>query len=296
MTYSHELGFQTRLRTAVARSRTSLCVGIDAHTANLPSFFARELARDTARYLETFAFTLIDAAASRVPAVKLQSAFFEAFGAAGFGVLQKALARARAAGLVTILDAKRGDIASTMAAYGHMAFEVMAADCLTVTPYMGLDVVQPLEPWLARGSGIYVVWVSSNPGGALVQDMRAASPEGSQTVAEALLKALIRNFEQRGLVEALGLVLGATRVDTLPEHILLLLEKAALLLPGVGAQGGVVTPRTLALIRRQGTALVPQSRSLSRIDPEMESWEAYADCVVARIEKEAAALAFVPSP
>ena len=163
--------FAEKLRENISRTGSFLCVGIDPPLGKYGDFLEKERQRlGSKSFLERFAIHMVEAAAGRVPAVKLQSAFFEAHGSEGFAALETAMKKAREHGLITILDAKRGDISSTMAAYGHMAFEAMDADALTITPYMGLDVLSPLWPWLKSGRGVYVVWVSSNPSGALVQD------------------------------------------------------------------------------------------------------------------------------
>lgn len=266
--------FLPRLKAKIAETKTSLCVGIDPHVDDLPPFFAGELRRlGPQGFLEQWSSVLIDGAAGRVPAVKPQSAFFEAFGAPGFAALQSTIERANAKGLLTILDAKRGDISSTMAAYGRMAFDVMKADALTVTSYIGLDSVDPLLPWLKAGKGVYVVWVSSNPGGALLQD----------SVHERLFDALVAQFKRHGISDALGLVLGATKVDTISASLFDRLGQVSLLLPGVGAQGGQVTPK-LTKILAAGNSLVPQSRSLAGPSADDASWQQYGEKVRSRIE------------
>lgn len=274
--------FLPRLRRKIAEVGNGLCVGIDPPLDGLPPFFRDELAKRGARdYLETYAAVLIEATAGIAPAVKFQSAYFEAHGAPGFEALEAAIAKARSRGLVTILDAKRGDIASTMAAYGVMAFERMQADALTITPYMGMDVVEPLIPWLKAGHGVYVVWVSSNPSGALLQD----------TVAEPLLDALIAFFGERGIKEALGLVLGATKVESLRPEILAKLGTTSLLMPGVGAQGGTVTSRIKALIAGSGAVLVPLSRGVGELPAHCNSWQSYRETVETRMKRVAADVA-----
>src|SRR4051812_42135139 len=111
--------FKEKLREAQSRTGTNLCLGIDPSPEALPAFASSEMQRlGPTRFLGDYARTLLAAAAPHLPAVKFQSAFFEAFGAAGFAALTEAMHAARGLGLVTILDAKRGDIASTMAAYG----------------------------------------------------------------------------------------------------------------------------------------------------------------------------------
>jgi len=268
--------FRGRIRERIAQVGSSLCVGADPHMDKLPKFFAHCVATEgTEAFLMRFSQTLIEASAGQVAAIKFQSAFYEAHGALGFAVLTRALALARAHGLITILDAKRGDIASTMAAYGQMAFDTMAADALTIMPYMGMDSVAPLLPWLTKGHGVYVVWISSNPSGALIQD----------AAAEPLLDALFEYVSEAGVSDALGLVLGATKVEPLPLALLQRLRLTSLLMPGIGAQGGMVTARIRELIASTGTVLVPQSRSLTAYPEGVSSWAQYQDVVSLRIQE-----------
>jgi orotidine 5'-phosphate decarboxylase subfamily 2 len=251
------------LAAAIRAAKNALCVGIDPHDA--PD-------------LESFSRAHVDAAAGIAPAVKFQSSFYEAHGSKGFATLEKMVRYAKDKGLFVILDAKRGDIASTMKAYGVMAFDAMGADALTVTPYMGLEVVEPLRPWLEKGRGIYAVWISSNPSGALVQD-HAAAP---------LLGALEKEMTAWGVKDSLGLVLGATKLDYVKK--LGLADRAAdhsLLMPGVGAQGGEVTPDLRRLLQR-GSSLVPISRALSQ--PIEPNWQNYTESLRSRIQAAAATL------
>ncbi len=260
--------YKFRLAAAIKASGHALCVGIDPH-ADAPSL----------AFLEDFSTAHVEAAAGVAPAVKFQAAFYEALGSPGVAVLEKSVRRAKDRGLLVILDAKRGDISTTMKAYGTMAFDGMGADALTVTPYMGLDVVEPLRPWLERGRGIYAVWISSNPSGALVQD-RIAGP---------LLTELERQMAAWGVLGGLGLVVGATRLDALAASGLLdRVRDHALLMPGVGAQGGIVTPRLAALLT-SGASLVPISRGLSA--PLDTNWLKYTEILRVRISETGRGLA-----
>ena len=269
---------------------TSLCVGCDPHVDRLPPFMSDAISRDGALlFLEPFTRTLIDASVGLAPVIKFQSAFYEAFGASGYRVLENMVSYARSRGLLTILDAKRGDISSTMSAYGRMAFETLGADALTVTPYMGLDTVEPLIPWLRKGHGIYLVWISSNPSGGLIQDTVVA--ETAEPLSCLLFNVFHDFFARNALLDAFGLVLGATRVAAIPDSILGRLEEVALLMPGIGAQGGEITP-TISRLLAGGKSLIPQSRALSACPDEVGSWGDYFDLVRDRIKKAASEAAF----
>lgn len=287
------VGFSRKLSEAITRTSSHLCIGIDPHTDRLPPFLARELeGLGSQGYLERFTNIFLDAAKAKAPAVKFQSAFFEAYGSQGFQALQLGLKQAKRLGYVTLLDAKRGDISSTMAAYGRMAFEMMEADALTITPYMGFDVVAPLLPWLVKGRGVYLVWVSSNPEGSFLQDMPVESVGRRSTVARELFHYFEQRFVSEGVRDGLGLVLGATKVDQLDADLLQQVASTALLLPGVGPQGGMVTPRLIALLEKSPTALVPQSRRLNGLGDltaaeelhSLTSWDDYGRFVVTRVE------------
>src|SRR5437764_1658433 len=124
--------FGTRLAEAMA-ARGSLCVGIDPH----PGLLADWGLPVDAKGLERFALTAVEAVAGEVPVIKPQSAFFEAYGSAGIAVLERTIDEARQAGALVLLDVKRGDVGSTMAAYAAAylaAGAPLAADAITVSP------------------------------------------------------------------------------------------------------------------------------------------------------------------
>ena len=264
---------------------TSLCVGCDPHADRLPLFMSDAINRDgSSLFLEPFTRILIDASVGLAPVIKFQSAFYEAFGASGFRVLENMISYARSRGLLTILDAKRGDISSTMRAYGRMAFETLGADALTVTPYMGLDTIEPLIPWLSKGHGVYLVWISSNPSGALIQD--TVITETAEPLSGLIFNVFQDFFCRNALHGAFGLVLGATRVSAVPDSILDRLKEVALLMPGIGEQGGAITPAINRLLA-EGKSLLPQSRALSSCPDDVRSWGDYFDLVRERIKKAA---------
>src|SRR5438128_2625166 len=139
--------FADRLAEAVRRKKTALCVGLDPRWESLPT--AIRLRHESslegmAAAYETFCLRVLELVAPYCGVMKPQSAFFEACGPAGFVAQRNVLCRARDMGMMTILDAKRGDIASTAEAYADAAFgDVWNADALTVNPYLGRDAVEP---------------------------------------------------------------------------------------------------------------------------------------------------------
>lgn len=227
--------FGTRLHAAVT-ARGPLCVGIDPHPALLAQW---GLADDVAG-LERFALTVVEALADRVAVLKPQAAFFERHGARGVAVLERVLADAAAGGALTIADAKRGDIGSTMAAYAD-AFagegSPLAADAVTASPYLGVGSLAPLFEVAARtGRGVFVLALTSNPQGPQVQHARV--PDG-RTVAQAVLddvRALNAAETAAGRpLGSVGAVVGATIGASGQAHDLAV--GGPLLAPGIGAQG-----------------------------------------------------------
>src|SRR5262249_19498013 len=135
--------FTDRLTEAARRKGTPLCVGLDPRWDNLPESIRRRHGDGTldavAAAFEEFCGRVLDIVAPLVPVVKPQAAFFEACGPAGFASLRRLLDKARALGLLTILDSKRNDIGPTAVAYAEAAFAVWQADSITINPYLGSD-------------------------------------------------------------------------------------------------------------------------------------------------------------
>ncbi|WP_404313457.1 orotidine-5'-phosphate decarboxylase [Agrococcus terreus] len=242
-----------RLRGAVA-AHGALCAGIDPHPALLDAW---GLGRD-AGGAERFGRAVVEAAAGRVGVVKPQVALFEAFGAAGLGALERVLADARAAGLVVIADAKRGDIGSTNAGYAGAWLtpgSPLEADALTVSPYLGVGALDGLLEAAERaGKGAFVLAATSNPEAAALQLARHAD---GRTVAQGVAEAVAaRNAETRA---GHGIVVGAT------------IDRAAfgiapdpatpILAPGFGAQGARFADLG-ALFPSDALVLASASRSL----------------------------------
>src|SRR3990170_4435160 len=143
--------FGARLRRAMDE-RGPLCVGIDPHASLLSEW---GLSDDIAG-LERFARTVVEALADRVAVLKPQSAFFERFGSRGIGILESTIRQSREAGALVLLDVKRGDIGSTMAAYADAYLDPassLRADAITVSPYLGVGSLQPAFDAAARHGG-----------------------------------------------------------------------------------------------------------------------------------------------
>jgi orotidine-5'-phosphate decarboxylase len=224
--------FGARLRAATAK-RGPLCVGIDPH----PGLLARWGLEDDVSGLERFSSIVVEALGERVAVLKPQAAFFERFGSAGVAVLERVIAQSREAGALTIVDAKRGDIGSTMAAYAQAYVgggSALAGDAVTVSPFLGFESLRPVLALAAEtGRGVFVLALTSNPEGGTVQHARG--PDG-RTVAQTIIDAAAAENAGAVRLGSVGVVVGATVTGAGREHDLGQLN-GPLLAPGIGAQG-----------------------------------------------------------
>jgi len=260
--------FGTRLAAAMA-AHGPLCVGIDPS----PALLAAWGLPDDASGLERFSRTVVEAVAGACAAVKPQAAFFERHGSRGVAVLEQVVADARAAGLLCVVDAKRGDIGSTMAAYAD-AFagegSPLAGDAVTASPYLGFGSLDPLLEVAERtGRGVFVLALTSNPEGASVQHARDA--DGLATAAAVARAAAQRNATAResgAPLGSVGLVVGATTGSAAQR---LGLDLAAvhgpLLAPGIGAQGAGPADLERVFGAARGAVLASSSREVLGAGP-----------------------------
>jgi orotidine-5'-phosphate decarboxylase len=222
-------GFGARL-AAAKLSRGPLCLGIDPHPELLRAWDLPA----TADGLSAFCDICIDAF-SGFAVVKPQVAFFEAYGAAGFAVLERTIAALRAAGVLVLADAKRGDIGSTMAAYATAwaGDSPLAADAVTASPYLGFGSLRPLlEAAAANDRGVFVLAATSNPEGGTVQRATFDGRTVSQLIVDQA--AVVNRSATPSEPGYVGVVLGATVFEA-PDVSEL---GGPVLVPGVGVQGG----------------------------------------------------------
>jgi len=278
--------FGHRLGAAFA-THGQLCVGVDPHAALLEEWGLP----DDPRGLETFAKTVVQAAAGRVGIIKPQVSFFERFGSRGFAVLEELGEQAREAGLLVIMDAKRGDIGSTMEAYFDAWLGKSApfySDALTVSPYLGLASLMPtMASAFERGKGIFVLSATSNPEGATLQNAQVEGvagidadgnpiPADSMSVASAIWAGLQQiNSVTTGageLMGSAGAVLGATlnlnrfgmgHITTLPQEV-----HTPILAPGFGAQGARLADAGRLFGVAAGQVIATVSRSVLSAGPD----------------------------
>ena len=225
--------YLARLAVRTRRVGSVLCLGVDPHPEALPEGFPA-----TVKGIERFCEVLIDAALPFVAAVKPNLAFFEAFGSSGIAALERLRGRVPA-DVMFVADAKRGDIGSTAARQAAALYDILGADAITANPYVGSEAIEPL---LAREDRFaYLLCRTSNPGAGELQGLQVAADPASGAPAEPLYARVARRALAWGPGGTVGLVVGATAPREL-ETIRGIAPGLALLVPGVGAQGGEVDP------------------------------------------------------
>jgi uridine monophosphate synthetase len=213
-----------------------LCVGIDPRAKDAVE--ARRVSLD-----------LIAATAHAAAAFKFNSAFFEAHGAAGIEALIEVVASVPDE-IPTILDAKRGDIASTAAAYAEACFGVVGAGSVTLSPYLGRDAV---DPFLAHpGRGVWLLCRTSNPSSADLQD---ATLDTGEVIYERVARLAAGWAES----DRLGVVVGATFPGAMAK-VRAMMPEHWILVPGVGPQGADPEAIGVALRSDGRGVLIPSSR------------------------------------
>ncbi len=230
----------TYLERLAARSTevgSVLCLGVDPDPASLPDGFSKDV-----RGIERFALLLVEAAAPFAAAVKPNLAFFEAYGAAGWAALERVRA-AIPAGVPVIADAKRADIDSTTARQVIGYFDSLGVDAVTISPYLGEEAI---APYIERPDRFaYVLCRTSNAGGAEIQGLGVRAQWGSDgsfvAPDEPLWARVARNVAAWGPGGTAGLVVGATAPNEL-RAVRAIAPGIAVLVPGVGSQGGATEP------------------------------------------------------
>jgi orotidine-5'-phosphate decarboxylase len=274
--------FATRLTTAVAACGP-LCVGIDPH----PGLLARWGHEDDAAGVERFGREAVAALAGCVAVVKPQVALFEVHGSGGVRALERVLADARDAGLLTIADAKRGDIGSTMTAYAAAWLgdsSPLVADAVTLSPYLGVGSLTPaFDLAAATGRGVFVLARTSNPEASSVQsaqawtlDPSAAAPgnraghRGMREVAQSVVDSCAAvNARHPGVA---GVVVGATAGTTGRDHGLDLSRLGGpVLVPGLGAQGATPADLRASFATGRGPVIPSSSREILAVGPDPEA-------------------------
>jgi orotidine-5'-phosphate decarboxylase len=246
--------FTDRLIAAIDRKGCAIVVGLDPRLDLMPAAlvqasFARygETHEAASQAIRDYNLRLLDAVAPHVPAVKVQVAFYEAFGPAGMGVFAETLREARQRGLIAIADVKRGDVDLTAQAYAsaYLASSLpgvrlapgFEADAVTVNPYVGGDGVRPfVAAAVARGKGVFVLVKTSNPTSGEVQDLPVDGQPLYERIA-ALVQRWGKGTEGHRGYQAVGAVVGAT-YPAEAARLRDVMPHTYFLVPGYGAQGG----------------------------------------------------------
>jgi uridine monophosphate synthetase len=232
-----------------------LCIGLDPHISDIPSPTA-ESARD-------FCLNLVKQTSRYAAAFKPNAAFFEVFGAEGWTALKDVIdaiqdeSNRMGSMIPVILDAKRGDIASTAEAYAKSTFENLDADCITLSPYLGKDSIEPFLNYSQKG--VFLLCKTSNPGSGDLQDIVL---ENGDLLYEHVAK-LAQSWNTRNNI---GLVVGATHIEAM-KRVRAAAPDLWFLAPGVGPQGGELEATLKAGLRKDGKGLLlPISRSIARAE------------------------------
>lgn len=280
------MNFADNLFRRVLELRNPCLVGLDPHLGMMPEEFKAvhagdatraEMAADVVRFFDG----VIDAVADLVPAVKPQSAFFEALGVPGVEAWEAVVKKSHQAGLLVIGDVKRGDIGSTAAAYATAFLTGMRGtdpetlcDCITINPYLGSDSIDPfLKACKESGKGLYVLVRTSNPGSAEFQ------LKGEPTLSELVANAVVRWGEDltgECGYSSVGAVVGATHPTDL-EALRKRMPKVPFLIPGYGAQGGGAAELTPAFGAHFAGGLVNSSRGI--LYPKAKPGQHWKDAV-----------------
>ena len=247
--------FFTFLEKRVDDCSSLICIGLDPHVKDLPAPNAAS-ARD-------FCLNLVKQTARYAAAFKPNAAFFEIFGAEGWTALKQVIeaineeSNRMGSRIPIILDAKRGDIASTAEAYAKSAFENLGVDCITLSPYLGKD---SIEPFIQNSEkGIFLLCKTSNPGAGDLQDLLLGS-------GDPLHIQVARLAQTWNTKNNIGLVVGATYPETLA-RVRAVAPNMWFLAPGIGAQGGELESALKAGLRKDGKGmLINVSRSIARAE------------------------------
>ncbi|MCA9130820.1 MAG: orotidine-5'-phosphate decarboxylase [Planctomycetales bacterium] len=260
--------FGDRLAAAVESKDSVVCVGLDPRWQSLPKRIIGNVdSADlpaVAAATELYCREIIDSVASLAPVVKPQAAFFELLGPWGMQALYSVIQHARHAGMLVLLDAKRGDIGSTAEGYADAYLgkeSPWQCDALTVNPYLGDDSVQPfIDVANDVGAGVIVLVKTSNPGSGFLQDQQVGSVKVYEKMADMVQAQALASCGASGYGN-IGAVVGATYPHEL-SGLRNRMPNAWLLVPGFGAQGGQAEDVAGGFDRRGGGAIVNSSRGI----------------------------------
>jgi uridine monophosphate synthetase len=249
------MGFFSQLEKRSKEIDSLLCIGLDPHLEDLPV--------PAPRAAQDFCFRLVEATSEFALAYKPNIAFFEIFGYAGIAALEAVIANIPGE-IPVILDAKRGDIASSAQAYAQAVFETLGASAVTVNPLLGFEAIKPFMKDAQRG--VFILCKTSNPGAADIQNLRVVSPPGgnNRQLITTIYELIASKTLEWNRNDNLGLIVGATQLEALT-RVRKLAPDLWILAPGVGAQGANLPAALMAGLRPDGLGLIiPVSRGISR--------------------------------
>lgn len=256
-----------RLIRAIRERSNPSALGLDTRVEYVPEAFARPHieAGGPADAVRAFNFALLDGLRDLIPCVKVQAAYYERMGLPGLSCMYDTVAEARRLGYVVILDAKRGDIGATAAAYSeaYLASDApLAADFLTVNPYLGSDGVTPfVDDCRTSGRGIFVLVKTSNPSSGEFQDLTAGDGRALFEHVGAKVGEWGTDLIGSEGYSSVGAVVGATYPDQ-GARLRRRMPHTFFLLPGYGAQGASAEALAGCFDASGGGAVVAASRSL----------------------------------
>lgn len=255
--------FLQKLDEALRQSGSPLCVGLDPNLKRIPAPL-QEKYPDAGNCVYHFLKQVIDVTADHCAAYKPNLGFFEALGANGLQVFEKVIDHIPD-DKVIIADAKRGDISSTAEHYAQAYFDRFDADAITLNPLMGFET---LDPFLNHPEkAVFVLTLTSNPG---AEDF-LKKPFGEHNTMAEYISAALATYDEKHATH-IGMVVGATQAEqltTVVRHH----PKGALLIPGVGTQGGSITELIAALDNHEGLPLVNSSRSILYAGQNSNNWQ-----------------------
>ncbi len=253
--------FTDKLKQAVRSVNSTLCVGLDPNPDFIPESIKSKFPSPEEQ-VSYFCRLIVDYTSDYCAAYKLNLGFFEALGRDGFAVFEDIIKHIPKQKII-IADCKRGDISNTSEQYKKAFFDVFDVDAVTLNPLMGFETLDAFSDNATKG--IYVLALTSNPGAA---DFLKKPFSGYDMMAQYIAAQLSRRAESSRT--HLGMVIGATQTETaslLPLH-----PRGALLIPGIGAQGGSIEQLTKALRNHPGIPLINSSRHIIFAGNEEANW------------------------
>lgn len=253
-----------RLIEKINQTSNPTVVGLDPRVEYLPETL-KKFATDklgTGKAFAEFNFNIIEAIKDIVPAVKIQSAFYEMLGHMGVACMEQTASEAKQAGLIVMGDVKRNDIGSTAEAYAAAFFDDTPYDFITVNPYLGYDGIKPFtDKCKQKGTGIFILARTSNPSAAAIQNMKIETGEQLYVHIGKLIEQWGEELVGENGYSSVGAVVGATNPAEAKE-LRNKLKTVFFLVPGYGAQGGKGKDAAASFDARGGGAIVNNSRGI----------------------------------